>query len=468
MDGRRAARRTCSASAGARARRVHSARCTASSISTKLRGRPVSGFSDGARSHSGHADVVLLGARGRPPRAGAAARRRRRPTRGASWPDSHACDAWPMHTTASPSSRSSTWPTLPSDAVPELPEVETIRRQLAPLVEGRTLAALEISDPRWCLPLRARGARGRARRSPGRAASAAAASTCSGERAGRRHAAHAPAHDRDAALRRRGRDAVPPGPHDPRRRAHAELLRPAPLRDGRARGRRATRCDDVPRRAPRRRAAGPRLHDRAAAHPRARPARAGQGVPARPAPHRRASGTSTPTRRCSAPASIRSRRRGGCGAPSSRRCATRCASCSRPGSTRAARRSTTSATPTACAAPSRTSSWCTAAAARACPVCGDEIVKLVAAGRGHLRVPDLPAPTARRANPVTPRGDRLTPTRGRRASGPHPLARPAAPALSSPRLVRIRWTTSWNGRGARSGCRGDPPNPGTLGPSADD
>jgi formamidopyrimidine-DNA glycosylase len=37
--------------------------------------------------------------------------------------------------------------------VPELPEVETIRRQLAPLVEGRVLARLEISDPRWCLPL---------------------------------------------------------------------------------------------------------------------------------------------------------------------------------------------------------------------------------------------------------------------------------------------------------------------------
>jgi formamidopyrimidine-DNA glycosylase len=37
--------------------------------------------------------------------------------------------------------------------MPELPEVETIRAQLAPLVEGRTLAALEIADPRWCLPL---------------------------------------------------------------------------------------------------------------------------------------------------------------------------------------------------------------------------------------------------------------------------------------------------------------------------
>jgi formamidopyrimidine-DNA glycosylase len=36
--------------------------------------------------------------------------------------------------------------------VPELPEVETIRRGLAPRVEGRTLARVEILDPRWCLP----------------------------------------------------------------------------------------------------------------------------------------------------------------------------------------------------------------------------------------------------------------------------------------------------------------------------
>jgi formamidopyrimidine-DNA glycosylase len=33
--------------------------------------------------------------------------------------------------------------------MPELPEVETIRRQLAPHVEGRTLARVEILDPRW-------------------------------------------------------------------------------------------------------------------------------------------------------------------------------------------------------------------------------------------------------------------------------------------------------------------------------
>jgi len=37
--------------------------------------------------------------------------------------------------------------------MPELPEVETIRRQLAPHVEGRELTVLDILDPRWCLPL---------------------------------------------------------------------------------------------------------------------------------------------------------------------------------------------------------------------------------------------------------------------------------------------------------------------------
>lgn len=37
--------------------------------------------------------------------------------------------------------------------MPELPEVETIRRQLAPLVEGRTLARVNILDARWSRPL---------------------------------------------------------------------------------------------------------------------------------------------------------------------------------------------------------------------------------------------------------------------------------------------------------------------------
>jgi formamidopyrimidine-DNA glycosylase len=36
--------------------------------------------------------------------------------------------------------------------VPELPEVETIRRHLAPHVEGRTVKHIEVLDPRWCEP----------------------------------------------------------------------------------------------------------------------------------------------------------------------------------------------------------------------------------------------------------------------------------------------------------------------------
>jgi formamidopyrimidine-DNA glycosylase len=38
--------------------------------------------------------------------------------------------------------------------VPELPEVETIRRHLEPHVEGRVLARLEVLDPRWTAPLK--------------------------------------------------------------------------------------------------------------------------------------------------------------------------------------------------------------------------------------------------------------------------------------------------------------------------
>ena len=37
--------------------------------------------------------------------------------------------------------------------MPELPEVETVKRQLAPSVEGRRLERLEVLDPRWCAPL---------------------------------------------------------------------------------------------------------------------------------------------------------------------------------------------------------------------------------------------------------------------------------------------------------------------------
>jgi formamidopyrimidine-DNA glycosylase len=37
--------------------------------------------------------------------------------------------------------------------MPELPEVETIRRHLAAHVEGRVLRELEVLDPRWCSPI---------------------------------------------------------------------------------------------------------------------------------------------------------------------------------------------------------------------------------------------------------------------------------------------------------------------------
>jgi formamidopyrimidine-DNA glycosylase len=36
--------------------------------------------------------------------------------------------------------------------MPELPEVETIRRQLAPALEGRRLEVIEVLDARWCEP----------------------------------------------------------------------------------------------------------------------------------------------------------------------------------------------------------------------------------------------------------------------------------------------------------------------------
>ena len=39
------------------------------------------------------------------------------------------------------------------ESMPELPEVETIRRQLAPHLEGRTLERFEILDPRWTRPV---------------------------------------------------------------------------------------------------------------------------------------------------------------------------------------------------------------------------------------------------------------------------------------------------------------------------
>jgi formamidopyrimidine-DNA glycosylase len=37
--------------------------------------------------------------------------------------------------------------------VPELPEVETVCRQLEPELEGRRIARLDVYDPRWCRPV---------------------------------------------------------------------------------------------------------------------------------------------------------------------------------------------------------------------------------------------------------------------------------------------------------------------------
>jgi formamidopyrimidine-DNA glycosylase len=36
--------------------------------------------------------------------------------------------------------------------MPELPEVETVRRQLAPALERRRIERVEVRDPRWCSP----------------------------------------------------------------------------------------------------------------------------------------------------------------------------------------------------------------------------------------------------------------------------------------------------------------------------
>ena len=61
--------------------------------------------------------------------------------------------------------------------VPELPEVETIRRQLAPALEGRRARARRGARPALVRPRAPGGHRGRAARPPDRARSAGAAST---------------------------------------------------------------------------------------------------------------------------------------------------------------------------------------------------------------------------------------------------------------------------------------------------
>ena len=269
---------------------------------------------------------------------------------------------------------------LGSAPMPELPEVETIRSQLAPLVEGRTLRTLEVLDPKWCAPLDPQALRDALE---GRVL----------ERLQRRGKYLIWEAQDDVYLLMHLRmtgtllyDAQPGTLYtrvrfDARRRPRAELLRPAPLRHRRARARSAPRSSGsstpgsassrwAPTSRPstcyRRRASGARRSRRCCSTSAAS----------------RASATSTPTRRCFAPASIR------CAAPArssarrSRRCATRSSRRSRPASTPAAPRSTTSATPTASTAPFRTSSSSTAARASRASSAAPPVRKFVAAGRG--------------------------------------------------------------------------------------
>ncbi len=62
--------------------------------------------------------------------------------------------------------------------MPELPEVETVVRQLEPEVEGHRIERLEVLDARWSRPVPPRELEAAVERQHDRAASAAAASTC--------------------------------------------------------------------------------------------------------------------------------------------------------------------------------------------------------------------------------------------------------------------------------------------------
>ena len=237
--------------------------------------------------------------------------------------------------------------------MPELPEVETIRRNLAPHVEGRTLERLEILDPRWSRPLAPREL---ADAVEGRAV----------ERLGRRGKYLIWELEGEAYLlvhlRMTGTLLLDPDEPAHNRvwfelgRPPARVHRPAPLRHRRA-GARRGRARRVPRRAARRRAARRRLHRPSTCYGLARAlARADQGVPARPEARRRR--RQHLRRRGAVPRAHppAAARRTGSRARSARRCATRSSPRWRPGSRPRAPRSTTSATPTASAGPSRTSS----------------------------------------------------------------------------------------------------------------
>ena len=268
-------------------------------------------------------------------------------------------------------------------AMPELPEVETIRRQLAPLVEGRTLDALDDRRPALVRAAARRPSwRGRARGPARRAAAAARQVPGLGARA---TSVFLLMH-----LRMTGTLLYDPPPDEPLR---ARALRrsttattcasatraasaPASWRSAATRSTRSSprawassrSSDEFTAERLRRLARGRRAPIKAFLLDQRRVAGVGN-IYADEALFRARDPPAAPGRRAE-PRAVRGAARRG----RRRR--------SRRASTRAARRSTTSATPTASRAPSRTSSSSTAARGEPCPACGGTIVKFVAAGRG--------------------------------------------------------------------------------------
>ena len=235
--------------------------------------------------------------------------------------------------------------------MPELPEVETIRRNLAPHTEGRTLQRLEILDPRWSRPL-----------APRELADAVEGRRV--DRLGRRgkyliweleDEAYLLVH-----LRMTGNLLIDPS--SPlttasgsssaitgwRSRTRAASA-PASWRWGRTGWRRSWRGGSGSSRST---AGSPPSTSTGSRARRGRRSRRSCSIRS----GSRASGTSTRTRRSSARASTRCGPRTGSRGRSARRCAMRSSRRWRRGSRPRAPRSTTSATPTASAGPSRTSS----------------------------------------------------------------------------------------------------------------
>ena len=299
--------------------------------------------------------------------------------------------------------------------MPELPEVETIRRQLAPLVEGRRLERVEILDARWSRPLAPRNWPTRSRDGAWSGWAGGASTWCGSLEDDVHLAQH---------LRMTGAVLCEPDPEPPHIRVRIEL-RPAsgalaivdPRRFGTGElllGERG--AGGVLRRSPRAGAAGRAVHRRA---PARAGARAHGPIKAFLLDQRRIAGVGNiyadealfragihplrPAGRLSRRA-VRAPARDG----RSRRC--------RPASRRAGRRSTTSATSTACAAPSRTASSCTGARASRARDCGTTIVKMVVAGRGTYVCESCQPRPRRREHARRAEARRLQEAASRRAS----------------------------------------------------